>query len=273
MRLKDVCKYIVLVPVLVFTLFPFYWNTLTALKQLKDQRVSPPVMWTTDWRWANFSEALLQWRGLDGLVDSAVVTAGATLVSVVFGTMAGYALARFRLGGQQISFFILSMLFMPPVAVILPHFLMWKALNLVDRHIALIVTYTAFNLPFATWIMKGFFEELPPQPEEAALVFGASRWRAFREIVLPQVRPGLVVTTLFCVFFAWNEFIYAVILGRRNVTTLPFIIPTLMEGHDVKWGHIGAIATIATIPMVLLTFALQRYLIRGMSFGVVRETR
>lgn len=268
---KITLKYLAVAVTLVFFLFPIYWTLLTAVKHLKDQRVSPPVMWTWDWRLANFTEALFQWRGLDGLIDSTIITLSTTAISVILGTCAAYAIARYRIGGRNLSFFILSMLFMPPVAVILPHFLMWKSLNLVDRHLALIITYTVFNVPFATWIMKGFFEEIPAAAEEAALTSGASRLRAFWEVALPQVRPGVVVTTLFSIVFSWNEFIFSVILGRRTVTTLPFVIPTLMEGHDVKWGHIGAIATLAAAPIIILTFMLQKYLIRGMSFGVLRE--
>jgi multiple sugar transport system permease protein len=268
---KTAIKYLVMVPVLAWVLFPLYWTLLTALKYPGDQKTSPPVMWTTHWRWTNFPDALFKWNGSAGLIDSAIVTLATTAISVALGVAAGYAIARFRVGGRNLSFFILSMLFMPQVAVVIPLFLLWRMVDLVDTHIALIVTYTVFNVPFVTWIMKGFFEELPRAPEEAALVLGASRLRALWEVAVPQVRAGVVVTTLFTIFFSWNEFIYSVILGKERVTTLPFIIPSLMESHNIEFGAIGAIVVLAAVPVIALAFALQRYLIRGLSFGLVRE--
>ncbi len=256
---------------LVFFLFPIYWMLVTSLKPPGEWLTNPPVFIPSQLYWQNYTDALFQQGGWKGLIDSAVVSISATALGMLVGTLAAYSLARYRTGGTNLSFFILSVLFMPPVAIGIPMFLFWSTLGLVDTYIALIVQYLLFTVPFATWIMKGFFEDLPRELEESALVNGAGRLRAFFDVALPNVRPALVATTLFAYIFTWNEFTFAVLLSRGNVTTLPFILPTLMESHYVLWGDIAAIASIATLPVIVIAFALRGYLVRGLSFGAVRS--
>jgi multiple sugar transport system permease protein len=243
----------------------------TSIKPPSQWLSNPPVFFPTRPYWNNFTDALFNWNGLKGLMDSAIVSVSATVLGLVIGTLAAYSLARFRTGGTNLSFFILSVLFMPPVAIEIPMFLFWSNLGLVDTYFALIVQYLLITIPFVTWVMKGFFEDVPPALEESALVNGASRFRAFWEIVLPNVVPALVATGLFAFIFTWNEFTFAVLLSRGQVTTLPFILPTMMESHYVLWGDIAAIACIGALPVVIIAFVLQRYLVRGLSFGAVRS--
>jgi len=257
---------------LVFFLFPVYWMLLTSVKPPPEWQTSPPIFLPSRLYFTNFTDALFSYNGVKGLMDSAIVAASSTAIGMVIGTLAAYSIARFRTGGSNLSFFILSVLFMPPVAVAIPMFLFWSNLGLVDTYLALIVQYLIFTVPFVTWLMKGFFQDLPVELEESALVNGASRLRALWEIVLPSVRPALVATALFALIFTWNEFTFAVLLSRGRVTTLPFILPTMMESNYVLWGDIAAIASIGALPVIAIAFALRRYLVRGLSFGAIKSS-
>jgi multiple sugar transport system permease protein len=230
----------------------------------------PPVFIPSELHWANFTDALFKWGGLKGLTDSLIVASLSTLLSLLLGVPAAYAIGRYQTGGDNLSFTVLSILFMPPVAVAIPMYLLWSWLGLLDSYTALILQYTVFNIPFITWVLKGFFEDIPRDMEDSALINGATRWRAFWEIAVPLARPAILAVALLAFIFSWNEFFFAVILTRADVTTLPFILPVLMEGHDVLWGDIAAIATLGALPVVLLAFALQKYLVRGLSFGTLR---
>ncbi len=256
---------------LLFFLFPVYWMLVTSVKPPSEWLTNPPVFIPDQLYFQNYTDALFNWGGLKGLVDSGFVAVSATAIGMVLGTLAAYALARFRIGGTNLSFFILSLLFMPPVAIGIPMFLFWSALGLVDTHLALVVQYLTFTIPFVAWVMKGFFEDLPVDREESALVNGASRLRAFWDVVLPNARPALVATALLAFIFNWNEFSIAVLLSRGRVTTLPFILPTMMESHYVLWGDIAAMAALGALPVVIIAFLLQRYLVRGLSFGAIRS--
>ncbi len=256
---------------LAFFLAPVAWMLVTSIKPPGEWLTSPPVFWPSHFYWRNFSEALIRWNGLKGLLDSFIVATLSTLLSVLVGIFAAYALARYRTGGESLSFTILSILFMPSVAVGIPMYIFWRRLGLLDSFSALIFQYTVFNVPFISWVLKSFFEDLDPALEESALANGATRWQAFVDIALPLARPGIIAVALLSFIFSWNEFFFAVILTRARVTTLPVILPTLMEGHDIRWGSIAAMATVAAAPVVLIAFILQRYLVRGLSFGTIHE--
>jgi len=249
---------------------PVLWMLITAVKPPGEWLNSPPIFIPSELHWANFTDALFNWGGLKGLGDSLVVASLSTLLSLALGVPAAYAIGRYRTGGDNLSFTVLSILFMPPVAVAIPMYLFWSALGLLDSYTALILQYTVFNIPFIVWVLKSFFEDIPRDMEDSALVNGATRWRAFWEIAVPIARPAILAVALLAFIFSWNEFFFAVILTRADVTTLPFILPVLMEGHDVLWGDIAAIATLGAMPVVILAVALQKYLVRGLSFGTVR---
>jgi multiple sugar transport system permease protein len=251
-------------------LAPVAWMLITAVKPPGEWLTSPPIFIPSELHWANFTDALFKWGGLKGLRDSLIIASLSTLLSLLLGVPAAYAIGRYRTGGDNLSFTVLSILFMPPVAVAIPMYLFWSALGLLDSHTALTLQYTVFNIPFITWVLKSFFEDIPRDMEDSAMVNGATRWRAFWEIAVPLARPAILAVALLAFIFSWNEFFFALILTRADVTTLPFILPVLMEGHDVLWGDIAAIATLGALPVVILAFALQKYLVRGLSFGTVR---
>ena len=270
LKLSDVlCGMALAVAIFVF-LAPVIWMLITAIKPPGEWLNTPPIFIPSELHWENFTDALFKWGGLKGLTDSLIVASLSTILSLLLGVPAAYAIGRYRTGGDNLSFTVLSILFMPPVAVAIPMYLFWSAFGLLDSYTALILQYTVFNIPFIAWVLKSFFEDIPRDMEESALVNGATRWRAFWEISVPLARPAILAVALLAFIFSWNEFFFAVILTRANVTTLPFILPVLMEGHDVLWGDIAAIATIGALPVVVLAFALQKYLVRGLSFGTVR---
>jgi multiple sugar transport system permease protein len=208
--------------------------------------------------------------GIQGLRDSMIISLATMLVTLVVGSLAAYSFARYRTGGENLSFWVLSTRMFPPVASALPLFLLFKQFKLLDTHMALIIANTIFNLPFVIWLLKGFFEDLPIELEEAALIDGASPFGAFRQIALPLVAPGLVATALFSFIFTWNEFMFALLFTRSEVRTLTIIVPSLVGGHEILWGEIAAVGTVAIIPGVLLALLLQRYLVRGLTMGAVK---
>jgi len=269
--LADVLTYAALTLAAIVFLAPVLWMLITAVKPPGEWLNTPPILIPSEIHWQNFTDALFKWGGAKGLCDSLIVASLSTLLSLLLGVPAAYAIGRFNTGGNNLSFTVLSILFMPPVAVAIPMYLFWSALGLLDSYTALILQYTVFNVPFISWVLKSFFEDIPREMEDSAMVNGATRWRAFWEIAVPLARPAILAVALLAFIFSWNEFFFALILTRAHVTTLPFILPVLMEGHDILWGDIAAIATLGAIPVVVLAFALQKYLVRGLSFGTIRE--
>lgn len=276
-RLSGFQKFVtvcILATALTFFMFPVVWMFLTSFKTEPEYFAYPPVFLPEDFSLRNYFNAMAfppdGRGGLQGLRDSLIIASATALVALVIGAPAAYSLARFRVGGDNLSFWILSTRMFPPVASALPLFLIFKQLRLLDTHLALIIANTIFNLPFVIWLLKGFFEELPREIEEAALIDGCSYWGTFMRIVLPLTAPGLMVVTLFSFIFAWNEFMFALLLTRRSVRTLTIIVPSLVGGHEILWGEIAAIGVIAIIPGVALSLLLQRYLIRGLTLGALK---
>jgi multiple sugar transport system permease protein len=273
-RLEMVVTGGLLIVALIFFMFPVVWMFLTSFKSEAEYFSYPPVFIPKDFGFRNYFNAMALppdgRGGLQGLRDSLIIASATTLVSVLIGSLAAYSLSRFKTGGDNFSFWILSTRMFPPVAAALPLFLIFKQIKLLDTHLALIIANTIFNLPFVIWLLKGFFDELPRELEEAALIDGCSQGGAFVRVALPLVTPGLVATSLFSFIFAWNEFMFALLLTRRNVRTLTIIVPSLVGGHEILWGEIAAIGTIAIIPGIVLSVLLQRYLVRGLTLGAVK---
>lgn len=272
--LKLVIAAIIIVLALTFFLFPVVWMFLTSFKSNNEFFAYPPVFIPRSFALTNYINALPfppEGRGgLQGLRDSLIISLATMLVSVSVGTLAAYSFARFKTGGENLSFWVLSTRMFPPVATALPLFLLFSRFKLLDTHLVLIVANTIFNLPFVIWLLIGFFEDIPVELEEAALIDGASPFVAFSQIALPLITPGLVATALFSFIFSWNEFMFSLLLTRRDVRTLTIIVPSLVGGHEILWGEIAAVGVIAIIPGVLLALLLQRYLVRGLTLGAVK---
>jgi multiple sugar transport system permease protein len=205
------------------------------------------------------------------LRNSVIIAGISTIASVVLGLFAAYAFSRFRLRGKDdLLFFILSTRMLPAVVVTIPLFLMYRQLGLHDKHLGMIILYTVFNLSFSVWLLKGFIDEIPKEYEEAALVDGYTRLQAFFRIVLPQAASGIAATTVFCLIFAWNEYAFALMLTSQRARTAPPSIATMMGRGGIEWSAIAAGSLGFLIPVVIVTFALRKYLLRGITFGAIR---
>jgi multiple sugar transport system permease protein len=205
-------------------------------------------------------------------LNSLIVSIVSTVLAVSMGTITAYGFSRFRVPGEQDwLFFILSTRMLPPIVVAIPMFLMYRAVGLYDTHIGLIILYTAFNLSFAVWIMKGFIDEIPREYEEAALVDGYTRMQAFFKIVLPEALTGIAATAVFCFITAWNEYAFALMMTSRNAQTAPPYIPSQVGSGLSDWTVIASGTFLFLLPVAIFTFLLRNHLLRGMSFGAIRK--
>jgi multiple sugar transport system permease protein len=196
---------------------------------------------------------------------------GSAVVSVVLGSMCAYALSRIDFRGKKDLFFwIISTRMAPVVAVMVPLYAIFRSAELIGTLPGLILAYTTFNLPFAIWILKGFFDNVPYAIEEAQMCDGATRFQAFRAI-LPLVAPGIGAFLVLCVLFAWNDFLFASIIGSGGAKTLPVATRELVQPQNIQWGSIMAAGVVTTLPMMLLGLLIRRYLVTGLTMGAVRE--
>jgi multiple sugar transport system permease protein len=262
-------RYFIAVVALVFFLFPIVWIFMTAFKTGDEFLKSPPVWLPKTPNLRSFAH-VIKTGGLRSLMNSLIISISTTVLSLMVGSLAGYGLARYKVGGKNLPFFILSQRFMPPVAVIFPFLLVFKTLRWVDTYQALIIVYLTFNLPYAVWMMRGFFQEIPAVIEESALVDGCTPFGAYWRIALPLVKPGLVATGVFCFIFSWSEFFFAVTLTRSNAVTLSVHLANFFGKMMVMWGEVGALSVMAMIPLFLMSFVVQRYLVRGLTLGAVK---
>jgi multiple sugar transport system permease protein len=205
-------------------------------------------------------------------MNSVIIGFGSTFLSVFLGTLAAYAFSRFRVPlKDDLMFFILSTRMMPPIAVAIPIFLMYRVVGLSDTHLGMILLYTAVNVSLAVWLLKGFIDEIPREYEEAALIDGYTRLHAFVKVVLPQAATGIAATAIFCLIFAWNEYAFALLLTSGTAQTAPPFIPTIIGEGGQDWPAIAAGATLFLIPIVFFTILLRKHLLRGITFGAVRK--
>ncbi|MCP1200627.1 carbohydrate ABC transporter permease [Notoacmeibacter sp. MSK16QG-6] len=205
-------------------------------------------------------------------LNSVIIGFGSTFLSVFLGTLAAYAFSRYRIPlKDDLLFFILSTRMMPPIAVAIPIFLMFRQLGLSDTHAGMILLYTAVNLSLSVWLLKGFIDEIPREYEESALIDGYTRFQAFYKVVLPQAATGIASTAIFCLIFAWNEYAFAVLLTSGQAQTAPPFIPTIIGVGGQDWPAVAAGATIFLVPVMVFTILLRKHLLRGITFGAVRK--
>lgn len=208
------------------------------------------------------------------LLNSIIIGGGSTVLAVGLGTISAYAFSRFNIAGKDdLLFFILSTRMLPPVVVVIPIYLMYRALNLNDTHFGLILLYTTFNVSFAVWLMKGFIDEIPKEYEDAALVDGYTRFQTFIKVVLPQSVTGIAATAVFCLITAWNEFAFALVLTRTGgrAVTAPPSIQSATGSAGMDWGKIAASTFIFLLPVAIFTFLMRSHLLRGVTFGAVKK--
>lgn len=258
--------------ILVLTLFPLYWTLNTSFKSAEESVASTPSFFPRDFTIEGYVNVLFESGAIDNLINSMVVSLGATALALLIGVPAGYAYARNpgRVGGKNVAFWILSIRMFPPIAPILPFFFIFRELGLIDTFTAMFLLYLTFNVPLTVWLMRSFFQDIPQAVEEAALMDGYSRFQTFYKVALPLVSPGLVATTLLVWVFSWNEFQFALVFTRSATRTFPPLIPTLVGGHATLWNQIAALTTLAMLPVAAIALLMQRRLIRGLTLGAVK---
>lgn len=204
--------------------------------------------------------------------NSLIIAVGSTILSVILGVTAAYAFSRFKIPGKDdLLFFILSTRMMPPIAVAIPIYLMYRELGLSDTKLGMILLYSAVNVSLAVWLLKGFIDEIPREYEEAALIDGYTRFQAFRKVVLPQATTGIVATAIFCLIFAWNEYAFAVLLTSGEAQTAPPFIPIIIGEGGQDWPAVAAGTTLFLLPILIFTVLLRKHLLRGITFGAIRK--
>jgi multiple sugar transport system permease protein len=205
-------------------------------------------------------------------INSLIIGFGSTFLAVLLGTLTAYGFSRFKVPlKDDLMFFILSTRMMPPIAVAIPIYLMYRELGLTDTKLGMILLYTGVNVSLAVWLLKGFIDEIPREYEEAAMIDGYTRLQAFRKVVLPQAATGIAATAIFCLIFAWNEYAFAVLLTSGEAQTTPPFIPFIIGEGGQDWPAVAAGTTIFLIPIVAFTILLRKHLLRGITFGAVRR--
>ncbi len=206
-------------------------------------------------------------------LNSIIITSGGVLFAVLIGALAAYGVSRCEFKNKDfLMFVILSTRMLPPVAVVIPIYLMFRVLRMMNTYHGIILLYAAFNLPFVVWMMKSFFDEIPVEIEQAALVDGSSRLRVFRKIALPQVWAGVAATVVISLIYTWNEFLFAMMLTGSSTRTVPVAIGKALRGEvGVDWGLLAGIETLYIFPVIIVTFLLQKYLLRGITFGTIKR--
>jgi multiple sugar transport system permease protein len=266
-------RLILVIIALVLTALPVYWMINTSFKTQVEVFAAPPTLFPQKPVLENYL-SLFTRRNLGAyLLNSIIIVGSSVALAMAIGSLAAYALARFSLGHLQnrISFLVLAPRMIPPIAVVVPIFLILQHLGLINKYPGLILVYTALNLPFVVWMMRSFFQEIPLDLEEAAMVDGASRLRAFWDVVLPLAAPGLVATAIFSVIVTYNEFFFALILtSTPAAATLPVGTASLIGKTQTLFGEMAAAGVVATIPLMIFALLVQRHLVRGLTMGAVK---
>ena len=279
--------YFLLFVAIIVMIFPIYWTFTTAFKLPRDAFVYPPKYIP----YIQFEPTLYAWKDvgliedptqrgthdptaiLHTLQNSVIVALGSAFVSVILGSLAAYALTRFeyrRWKNRDISFFILSQRMLPPIVLVIPYFILYSRLKLIDTWVGLIIAHTIANLPFVVWIMRGFFRSIPKELEDSAFIDGCSHFQALWRIVLPISLPGLAATTAFTTIFSWNELLFAITLTFNQAKTFPTLVAGLTHGSAALWWDISAMLLLAIAPVFLFTLLFQRYIVTGLTLGALK---
>ena len=251
--------------------FPVLWALLTSFKSERDVLAYPPLLVFTP-TLANYRDVLVGGSSiLPNLWSSTIVSCSATLLTMLFAVPAAYALARLRYPGKRASgFYVLATQMLPPVGLIIPYYLALQRIGGLDTYAGLVTIYLTFSLPFAIWLMVSYFEDVPYEMEEAALLDRAGRLRAFWYVILPQVRGGIAVTTVFVFLNAWNEFLFAVVLGGNRVRPVTVAMFNFISVEQTQWARLAAGAMLAMAPVIVLGLLAQRHIVKGLTLGAVK---
>lgn len=272
-RIGAILLYLLTIVIMIIIAFPMYWLITTSFKVPADTTANPPIIFPTRFTLDNYVNAFKTAGVQRAFANSIIVAIASTFFTTLLGSMAAYALAKSYLAytiRRGLMIWILITRIFPPVTTAIPYYVIVRRLHLGDTHIALIITYVAYGLPFVIWLMLGFFQDMPSEIEKAAIVDGCSFWQRFRRIVLPLALPGLAVTSIFAFIYSWNELLYASMLTSFNAKTIPVVVSGFISDQFLRWGEMTAIGTLMVIPVLIFAAGAQRYLVRGLTFGAVK---
>jgi len=270
-RLRTMLLVAVAALLLVVWAFPVIWALLTSFKTERDVLAYPPTV-IFEPTLANYRDVLFGSASiLPNLLSSTIVAGASTSLTLLFAVPAAYALARLDLPAKRASgFYVLATQMLPPVGLIIPYYLVLQKVGALDTYTGLIVIYLTFSLPFAIWLMVSYFEDIPREMEEAALLDRAGRLRALWYVILPQVRGGIAVTTIFVFLNAWNEFLFAVVIGGNRVRPVTVAMFNFISVEQTSWAKLAAGAMLAMAPVILLGLIAQRHIVKGLTVGAVK---
>jgi multiple sugar transport system permease protein len=262
---------IVFVLIVLFAwLTPIYWLVNVALKTQAQLFVRTPTFIFTP-TFENFGIAIFQYGILRNALHSFIIASAATLLTLVLAMLFVYGITRFRFRLRNpLLMWILNLRMLPPIAIVIPFYVLYSQVGLIDTYRGMIIAYLPLTLPLAVWLLYGFAQEIPPSIDEAALIDGANRWQIFRDMVFPLMRPALAVAGTFCFLEVWNEFVLALILTGPRTKTVPIGLSEFITEHAVEWGPMAAAALMLLLPLLVVTYFLQRSLVRGLTLGAVR---
>jgi multiple sugar transport system permease protein len=275
----DLVRSTLAIALLIIFLFPIFWMISTSFKPPPDILTRPPK-WVFTPTLSNYVYAFEERNFALYIKNTLIVSLISTALVIVLGCLASYSFARYNPGAGHLMFFVLTTRMMPAIAVIIPFFVIFKAIGEtaigealflgLDKQGTLVVCYTVFNLPFAIWLLHSFFQDIPRELEDSARLDGYSRLQVLRRVVLPLAAPGIAVTAIFCLIFSWNEFLFAFLLSRSVASTITVGVATFWTQRGILWGPLSAAATVCVLPMLIFALLLQRYIVRGLTFGAVR---
>lgn len=257
--------------VMIFFMMPIYWLVITAFKYGRDAFAIPPQWLFFDFTLKNFVEALTTVKTTSFILNSIIITTGATLLSLVLGVPAGYAIARSNSKLLNLSsYFFLLLLMVPPVAMLIPFYLIMRDVHLLGTYLAVILLDTVFDASFVVWMMRSYFADVPREMEEAALVDGASHIGAFFKVALPLSTPGIVASALYVIIYSWNDFLFALMLTSPKTKTIPLGILASFSAVEIGWGRMAVMSIFAIIPAVIISLFLNKYFVRGLTMGATK---
>lgn len=272
--IKKIILYLALIFYALFTLLPIYWTLITSFKTSVELARMPPTLFPTNPTLYFYADLISMRHFLELVRNSLIVSSVSAALSVFMGTLLSYGISRMVSSERNKNLASMSVVIFrmfPAFTLIIPYYIIFSNLNLLNTYYALIIIYLTFGLPFATWTMKGFFDEFPPATEEAALVDGCSRFGAFFRIVLPILLPSIFVTYIFSFLYCWNEFLYALILTTTYETqTITIGVFATVSKWEIAWSRIAAAGVFAALPVIVLFMVVRKYVVRGMTFGVVK---
>ena len=260
--------YLGIVVALVFFLGPFFWIITTSLKGNEDYFAFPPVWVPEQPSLGHYVRLFTNASGLRYFTNSLVISTLSMAAAIIVSLPTAYAIARWRFGGGVLSTVLLVLRMLPAIALIIPLYIMYKALGLTNTYIGLVIVYTVVYIPFAVWLLVGFLRDFPVEIEEAALIDGCSRLRALVTVVTPIIAPGLAVVALFAFIATWNEFLFAVVLTGIETKTMMVLVTSFTSGGtDMFYGEASASVVLGVLPAFVVAFGLQRYLVKGLALG------